>query len=173
MDLRAYASVMAAYNAWMNDKLYGRAVRLDDADRKRDLGAYFKSLHGTLNHILLTDKAYLAGFRGERFEMASFDRELHVDFDALGADRRTTDEAICAWAATLDEAALLRPMPYFDASRGELASRPAWCMVLQLFNHQTHHRGQATTILKQLGVDPGVTDLLQLPSLPSAELAGT
>ena len=170
MDLREYAPVMASYNVWMNDKLYGRAARLDDADRKRDLGAYFKSLHGTFNHILLLDKAYLASFRDEHFELRSFDQELHTDFDELGADRRATDEAICVWAATLYEAALARPMRYFDVARGELATRPGWCMVLQLFNHQTHHRGQATTLLKQLGVDPGVTDFLQLPSLPSAAL---
>jgi uncharacterized damage-inducible protein DinB len=150
---------LARYNRWMNEKVYAAASSLPDEARKRDLGAFFRSLHGTLNHILLADRIWLGRIVGPVFT-APLDAELYADFDALRGERARTDDDIDAWVATLDEEKLAGPFRY--TRRGAEVEHPLWQAALHLFNHQTHHRGQATTLLAQLGVDPGVTDLIAL-----------
>ncbi|HET9062524.1 MAG TPA: DinB family protein, partial [Candidatus Binatia bacterium] len=88
MRIREYATAMAAYNQWMNEKLYATAGELTDAERKRDLGAFFKSIHGTLNHILLGDLWWMQRFHGEPLEKKRLGDELYADFGALSAARR-------------------------------------------------------------------------------------
>ncbi len=97
-------SLMADYNAWMNCKLDEAAAGLPDAERKRDLGAFFKSLHGTLNHILFADLIFLARFTGSTMPEGDFGGELHDDFETLRAERETTDARILDWVAGLDRA---------------------------------------------------------------------
>lgn len=164
---------MARYNRWMNLKLYALAAPLEDAERKRELGAFFGSLHGTLNHLLLGDRVWMRRFTGDRERYASRDvhgeplairslaQELYADFDQLRREREQTDEDILAWTYSLDEAALDRPLEY-ETIAGEPQRHAAWWAIGHFFNHQTHHRGQATSLLKQLGIDPGVTDLLAM-----------
>ena len=161
---------MARYNRWMNEKLYSLCEGLPDEARKRDMGAFFRSVHGTLNHILLADHAWMRRFTGDleafRFydqarrpiEVRSLDQELYADFDALRAVRRRTDEQIERWTTELSDEDLQGPLRY-RTSGGEEQEHPLWWAVSHFFNHQTHHRGQVTTLLKQLGIDPGVTDL--------------
>ena len=158
-------SLMADYNAWMNRKLYDAAAGLPDGERKRDLGAFFKSLHGTLDHILYTDLMFLARFTGSAMPEGEFGAELHGDFDALRAERETIDARILDWIAGLDRGWLDEALTFTSMIDGETRTLPRWAMVTQMFNHQTHHRGQATTLLKQLGVDPGTTDIPWLPAL--------
>ena len=86
--------------------------------------------------------------------IAALDEELYADFETLRVERARTDDAIAAWVATLDEATLAKPLRY--VRRGVEVEHPHWFAAIQVFNHQTHHRGQATTLLMQLGVDPGV-----------------
>ena len=168
--LLEHYQAMARYNRWMNEKLYGLCAKLPEEARKRDMGAFFRSVHGTLNHILLADHAWLIRFTGDaetyRFrhengdpiEVRSLDQELYADFDALRAVRGETDERIERWTAGLSEENLRAALRYRTSS-GEKHDHPMWWAVSHFFNHQTHHRGQVTTLLKQLGVDPGVTDL--------------
>ena len=59
-----WLGALARYNRWMNDKLYALATTLSDEARKRDQGAFFKSIHGTFNHLLLADRVWLARFHG-------------------------------------------------------------------------------------------------------------
>ena len=158
-------SLMADYNAWMNRKLYEAAAGLPDEARKRDLGAFFKSLHGTLNHILLIDLMILARFTGQPLPSTGLDEDRHNDFEALRAEREATDARILDWIAGLDRAGLGETLTFTSVVDGVTRSLPRWVMVTQMFNHQTHHRGQATTLIKQLGVDPGVTDIPWLPAL--------
>ncbi len=165
-------SLMADYNAWMNRKLYGLAAGLADAERKRDLGAFFKSLHGTLNHILFADLVFLARFTGSAMPEGDFGSELHDDFETLRAEREATDARILDWIAGLDRTALGETLTFTSMIDGVTRSLPRWVMVTQMFNHQTHHRGQATTLIKQLGVDPGITDIPWLPALYSEAGAG-
>jgi uncharacterized damage-inducible protein DinB len=165
---------LARYNRWMNERLYEVAAALPDDDRKRDLGAFFGSIHRTLNHLLLADRAWLGRFTGDRAVAESrdaagtpiamtgrLDQELYADFAQLRRERAATDAAIESWVATLDDDALARSFAYRGTS-GQRFEHPLWWAVGHFFNHQTHHRGQVTTLLKQLGHDPGVTDLIAL-----------
>ncbi len=158
-------ALMADYNAWMNGKLYQAAAGLPDEARKRDLGAFFKSLHHTLDHILFADLVFLARFTGSAEPEGDFGGELHGDFATLRAEREATDGRILDWIAGLDRAGLGETLTFTSMIDGVTRSLPRWAMVTQMFNHQTHHRGQATTLIKQLGVDPGITDIPWLPAL--------
>lgn len=159
--LRSQYEAHARYNRWMNERLYAVAATLSDEERKRDMGAFFRSIHGTLNHLLLTDRIWLARFTGQAPPSAtSLAQELFADFDELRRERAKTDEAIDAFVATLDGAKLDATLRY--ESRGKAWEHPLWWAIGHLFNHQTHHRGQVTTLLMQLGHDPGVTDMLAL-----------
>jgi uncharacterized damage-inducible protein DinB len=159
-----YARLMARYNRWMNGRIYAAAARLSDAERRRDLGAFFKSLHGTLNHILLGDRVWLGRFGGAPFVPRALDQELCADFAELQRERSATDDAIDALAAGLTETRLAGPLTYHGFLNPGAVTVPFALALAHLFNHQTHHRGQATTLLMQLGVDPGVTDLVAMPA---------
>lgn len=163
-----FAATMARYNRWMNEKLYAVAETLTDDERKKDRGAFFGSIHRTLNHVLLADRVWLARFTGAVLEpgelgpggIRTLDQELHADFDALRRERAKTDDAIDAFVATLTDAKLAGPLRYLR--HGVLNEFALWQGVAQLFNHETHHRGQVTTLLMQAGRDPGVTDLIAM-----------
>lgn len=163
-----WLSASARYNRWMNDKLYGLAATLSDEARRRDGGAFFKSIHGTLNHILLADRVWLARFKGEEAAngfmgpqgIRSLDQELYVDFDDLRRERAITDDALAAWVSGLTHKQLAAPLVIMR--RGQKIESPLWWSVAHVFNHQTHHRGQVTALLTQQGCDPGVTDLVAM-----------
>jgi uncharacterized damage-inducible protein DinB len=165
MNPLEWARAMAAYNRWMNERLYALCAGLSDAERKRDRGAFFRSIHGTLNHLLLADAIWLGRFRGEPFAVRSLDQELHADFAELRRAREHTDREVEAWAAALTTADLAGTLHYTSFVDPAPRSCPFWVAAAHFFNHQTHHRGQLTTLLVQAGVDPGVTDLIWLPGL--------
>lgn len=164
---------LARYNRWLNRKLYTVAAQLDDQERKHDRGAFFRSLHNTFNHILLADRAWMLRLThdaeryssrsasGELIELRSLSQVLYEDFDVLHRERERTDEDILAWSYELDDAALDRVLEY-RTTDGEPQRHAAWWAISHMFNHQAHHRGQATTLLMQAGNDPGVTDLIAM-----------
>jgi uncharacterized damage-inducible protein DinB len=154
---------MAAYNEWMNSRLYAVCAAVSDDERRRDRGAFFKSIHGTLNHLLLADKVWLGRFLGEPFAVKSLDQELFHAFEDLERARVETDRQIVGWAATLTDEVLAGTLNYTSISNPAPHSVELSLAVMHLFNHQTHHRGQLTTLLGQCGKDYGVTDLLALP----------
>lgn len=164
MDLRTHVQTLCRYNTWMNQRLYEACAGLTDEQRKRDLGAFFKSIHGTLNHLLLADRVWLGRATGVPFAVRSLDQELYADFTELRAQRERTDAELTAWIASLQPQDFARDLAYTTISRPQPAQKPLWLVVAHLFNHQTHHRGQLTTLLKQSGTDPGVTDLLAMPA---------
>jgi len=163
-----WLSTLARYNAWMNDKLYAVAATLSDEERKRDLGAFFKSIHGTFNHLLVADRIWLSRFKGLPLPdaivgpggIAALDRELYADFEELRRQRKLTDQELAAFVAELSHEQLVAPLVFM---RGGLKlESPLWGTLTHVFNHQTHHRGQITTLLSQQGRDPGVTDLFAM-----------
>jgi uncharacterized damage-inducible protein DinB len=173
MRLVDHYGTMARYNAWMNRKLYDAAATLSDEDRRRDLGAFFHSLHGTLSHLMLTDRAWLVRFTGDGSLLRSLDgtvptfsgrldQELYADFDTLRAEREKTDADIVRWAKGLTDEALDGSVAYYSVAHARHYEHPLWWAVSHFFNHQTHHRGQVTTLLTQLGAEPGTTDLVDL-----------
>ena len=158
----------ARYNRWMNAKVYNTAALLSDEDRKRDRGAFFGSIHNVLNHLLVADRIWLgrltgyvpgAGFMGPD-GIERLDQELASDFDVLRQQRARTDDAITQWASTITSEALAGPLRMLR--RGTWSEIPLWWAITQMFNHQTHHRGQITTLLFQAGHDPGATDLFAM-----------
>ena len=159
---------MARYNRWMNDSLYAVSEKLTDEERKKDRGAFFGSIHRTFNHLLVADRIWLGRFTNAPLEngeiapggIRSLDQELYSDFDELRRERRKTDDAIDAYAASLTTEILAGNLRY--QRRGTPNEFPLWHAVAQIFNHQTHHRGQITTLLSQAGHDPGVTDLVAM-----------
>ena len=163
-----HARTMAAYNRWMNGRLYGCCATLADDVRRRDVGAFFKSIHGTLNHLLLADRVWLGRLTGKPFVVTSLNQELYTVFAELRAEREITDAAIDRWASGLSEADLAADVSYTTMVNPQPKRYPLWLAAVHLFNHQTHHRGQLTTLLSQCGIDPGVTDLLWLPELTTA-----
>ncbi len=164
----AHARVMAGYNTWMNSKVYEAAATLGEAQRRSDQGAFFKSIHGTLNHILLADRVWLARFGGPAFAARPLDTELYADFDELRRERASTDAAIQAWVDGATDGKLAGILSYTSITAPRPRTLPLWMAVAHFFNHQTHHRGQVTTLVKQQGVDPGVTDLMWSPAVQAA-----
>lgn len=166
--LITYAQTMARYNCWMNERLYAACATLTDEERKSDAGAFFHSIHGTLNHILLADRTWMARFAGEPVAYTSLDQELYTDFLELQREREQDDNRIIKWATALNVDNVMRALSFKGITIPEVRTYPFWLVVTHFFNHQTHHRGQVTALLSQLGIDPGVTDLLRVPGLLDA-----
>ena len=164
----SHPRMMAQYNRWMNERLYTHCAELPDAQRRLDRGAFFGSIHGTLNHLLLGDRIWLSRFLGRSFVVAGLDQELVADFGELWEQRRFTDGEITDWVETLTEEQLAGELRYTSVVNPEARVLPMWIAVTHFFNHQTHHRGQLTTLLSQVGIDPGVTDLMWLPEVQAA-----
>lgn len=157
----------AAYNAWANARLYDAATALRDFERKRDVKAYFTSLHGTLNHVLVADRIWLYRITQEGMLPTKLDMILFDDFSALREARETEDRRIIELIAEQTEEGFQKVIEYKN-TRGEPHSLPLNVIFTHFFNHQTHHRGQATHILRQLGVaEPPALDLLYF-ALPAA-----
>jgi len=156
-------NTMARYNRWMNERLYAVCAEIPDAERKRDRGAFFKSIHGTLNHLLLGDRLWLGRFLDRPLRVASLDQDLYADFDELRTQRERADEEILDFSESLDEEVLARDFHFTTIVDPAEHVFPFRHVLLHFFNHQTHHRGQATTLIKQAGYEPGVTDLMWLP----------
>ena len=164
-----YCQTMAAYNGWMNRQVYEAAAKLPDSERKADRGAFFGSIHSTLNHLLWGDRLWLGRFNGRSYPVGAIGVDLHAEFDALLDARRFMDDEISEWAAQVDGDQLAGPLTWYSGVAKRELTRPRWLCVTQMFNHQTHHRGQVTTLLKQAGVDPGVTDLPWAPLVRDAQ----
>lgn len=165
---------LARYNRWMNQRLYQACETLSDEERKRERGAFFGSIHHTLTHLVLADKMWLQRFAAQDTVFAAlspallalpdgsdYSSDLHPDWLDLKRTREALDAAIEAWMADMPPQFLLSIMRYSN-TKGVARAHPAWQAMTHFFNHQTHHRGQATTLLMQAGVDVGVTDLIAL-----------
>ncbi|MBN9510003.1 MAG: damage-inducible protein DinB [Alphaproteobacteria bacterium] len=163
----AWVAMMAAYNAEMNRRLYAAAGRLTDEERRRDRGAFWRSIHGTFSHLVWADRTWMSRFAGwERpaQKLAESDR-FAADFAALAASRIEADAGISTWAAQLDPAWLAGDQTWFSGAAGHDMIRPRMLLVTHFFNHQTHHRGQAHAMLTAAGERTGDTDLqLVLPA---------
>lgn len=179
MSHTAHICLMAQYNQWMNAKVYAAAAGLAPGELQRERGAFFGSLLGTLNHLLCGDTLWLQRFAAHPagFPLldpvrairppASLTEPLFDDFAAMHAHRLWLDQVIVDWAASINEDELDHLLDYRN-SKGP-NRRHFFSLLMHFFNHQTHHRGQASTLLSQAGAELGDTDLLfcipgQLPA---------
>ncbi len=165
LERKSQFVIQSHYNQWMNQKLYTVCKEVPDKTRKKDMGAFFHSIHGTLNHLLLGDRLWMGRFTGTAFPVESLDQELYSDFEALWTARNETDCVIHSWIESLSETDLDRIIA-FQAIVTQQTHRFRLADALtHFFHHQTHHRGQITTLLSQLGYDFGVTDMMWMPGI--------
>lgn len=148
----------ARYNRLANETVYAACAALSEAERRRDLGAFFKSVHGTLNHLLLGDRIWMTRFEGGEHVSTGLNAILHDEFDDLRRARADMDRRIETFFTSLPADFLLRTLSYVNNS-GFATQDPAEVIVPHFFNHQTHHRAQVHTLLSQLGHAPPVLDL--------------
>lgn len=156
----AYVRTMAAYNREMNERLYAAAARLTDAERRGDQGAFWGSVHGTFCHLLWGDSIWLSRFSDWPKPAVGLKESAGMveDFAELAAARERLDAAISAWAAGTDETWLALDQTWIN-SAGRERTGPRALLVAHMFNHQTHHRGQAHALLTRAGEQTGDTDL--------------
>lgn len=171
MSLVQQFQLMADYNHWMNENLYGAASALSAADLAEDRGAFFGSILGTFNHLMVADTIWLQRFahHPNRFQALqplleapvprALDEILHENFKALRKARHQMDATILAFVNETVESDYERLLAYRN-TKGDSFERPFGHLVLHFFNHQTHHRGQISTLLSQQGIDYGATDLV-------------
>ncbi|MDX1551944.1 MAG: DinB family protein [Marinobacter sp.] len=178
MSLKAHFQLLASYNQWMNAKVYEAAGSLSASELAKDRGGFFGSVLGTLNHIVVADTIWLKRFVthpscGALFRAVTdlenptrLDQILFNDLGSLKGHRIWLDRQIIDWISRLSEDDLDFVLSY-RSIKGTLARKRYSSLVLHFFNHQTHHRGQVSTLLSQLHVDIGVTDLLErIPDEP-------
>lgn len=158
--MRDLFTMLAGYNAWANARLYDAAAALSDEDYRADHGAFFRSLHGTLNHLLVTDRIWMQRFTGQGEAPARLDAVLHEALPELRAAREAEDARIVAWIGSLDDDALAGRLRYRRVSSPDVIEQPLAPTLSHLFNHQTHHRGQAHVILTRLGHRDLALDLM-------------
>jgi uncharacterized damage-inducible protein DinB len=158
-----YCLAMAQYNRWMNQRLYECCENIDDVERKRDKGAFFGSIHRTLNHILYGDLAFMSRFTGQPRDVPELGIDLYEDFHDLWLARQSLDDRIEAWSSSLSEEWLQNMLTYASKVDCVVRTVPRWVLVTHMYNHETHHRGQVTTLLSQMGLDIGTTDIPFMP----------
>lgn len=173
MSRTNHICLMAKYNEWMNTKVYEAAMSLSGEELVTNRKAFFGSILGTLNHLAVGDTIWLKRFATHpanysALELvrnlptpASLDQFLCSDIQSLSNYRRSLDQVITEWARSISDHDLNHVLHYAN-TKGVVADKNFFSLVMHFFNHQTHHRGQATTLLLQAGVDVGVTDLLAL-----------
>lgn len=164
----AHLQLMARYNRWQNQSIYRAAATLSDQQRKADRGAFFGSLHGTLCHILFGDQIWMHRFAGTPAPRGSSIKESATaisEWNELVRERVTFDEVIIDWADRLGPNWLEGTTTWASMAVGREITRGNWLLATQLFNHQTHHRGQAHCLLTQYGAKPDDTDIPFMPGL--------
>jgi uncharacterized damage-inducible protein DinB len=145
--MKSRYQMFAGYNAWCNERLYDAASSLSDADYRADRGAFFKSVHGTLNHLLVADRIWMKRFTGAGEQPPSLDAILHDDFEALRAARQSQDTLISRYIDRLSDADLNGVVRYRTMVNPQTIEQTLAPALDHFFNHQAHHRGQAHALL--------------------------
>jgi uncharacterized damage-inducible protein DinB len=153
--------MFAGYNRWANDRLYDAAGALSEEDRRADRGAFFRSVHGTLNHLLVGDRLWMARFTGTAPPADALDAILHDDFVGLRAARIAEDRRIIAYVDTLGPQDLAGSITYRTLIAPQRRMEQTLTSALDhFFNHQTHHRGQVHCLLTGISGTAPSLDLL-------------
>ena len=158
--MKTHFVMMAKYNAWANARLFRMAGALQDELYRKETGAYFKSLHGTLNHLLAADRIWMSRLTGAGDHPERLNAILFDDLASLHAERVEEDRRIIGFVQRLEEPAFEEVLDYRTLVGTPQRQRRREILA-HLFNHETHHRGQAHAILTMLGVtEPDPLDLL-------------
>lgn len=157
--MKQHFTMFAAYNQWANRRIYDAAATLSSDEFERDAGAFFKSLMGTFNHLLTTDRIWMHRFTGKGAAPKTLDAILHRNFDPLRAAREDEDQRIVDWIDSLKESDFSGRFTYMTVTDMRTVSQRLAPALAHLFNHQAHHRGQAHTILTSMGKPSLTLDL--------------
>jgi uncharacterized damage-inducible protein DinB len=160
MNLTAHYQMFGHYNAWANGRLYAATALLGTERYRADRGAFFKSVHGTLNHLLATDRIWMRRFTGEGDVPDRLDAVLFEAFDELRAAREAEDRRIISYLDGLDDDRIAGTIKYRRVSSPELFEQQLAPALAHWFNHQTHHRGQVHALLTGLTGEAPELDLL-------------
>lgn len=157
-----FVRAFARYNRWQNESLYGAADTLGDEERRRDRGAFFKSIHATLCHIYWADNMWMSRLSDVAKPGVSIPGSTTFveDWSELKVVRATFDARIVQWADALDDSSLQGDLAWYSGATKRDVVKPRWLAVAHFFNHQTHHRGQAHALLTAAGARPADTDLI-------------
>ncbi|WP_020396360.1 DinB family protein [Thiolinea disciformis] len=178
MQCKTQLRLLAEYNTGMNQQLYQVAAQLSPETLGADKKAFFKSILGSYNHIMVGDLIWLRRFTKHptSFDLLTalhsfptpqrLDEILYADFVELWQKRTQLDQIIEQWTSSLDEDSLGITLAY-HTMKGAPANRILVSLLMHFFTHQIHHRGQITTLLAQEGLDFGETDLLLI--IPNIE----
>jgi len=157
-----YVQLMARYNRWQNGSLYEAASSLSDAQRREDKGAFFGSIHGTLSHLIWADQMWMNRFAETGPPKASSvaaSKDAFGSWDELSKERQVFDGVIVDWAAALEDKWLEGDLTWYSGLSGRELTKPKGMLIVHMFNHQTHHRGQVHCLLTQFGAKPEDTDI--------------
>ena len=158
--MKAHFQMMAAYNRWANERIYAASRLLPDVDYRAERGAFFGSVHATLNHMVLADRIWVHRFTGEGRTYARLDEILYDDFELLRTSRQQEDIRIAGWIDGLLEDRIAGLFTYRTISNPADITQPLAPALAHFFNHQTHHRGQVHCLLSGLSIDPPSLDLI-------------
>lgn len=164
--------MFAAYNRWANAQLYDAAASMTEEERQAATGAFFGSLHATLNHILAADRIWLKRFTGAGDAPNRLDAILYEDFAALRQARNAEDERIIDWISGLTEAEIAGTFTYTPVSSTQTVTQRLSGAVSHMFNHQTHHRGQCHMMLTSMGKPSLALDLVYFQRSPGGRALG-
>ncbi len=152
--------LMARFNRWANTRVYACVAGLDEEAYRRDRGAFFGSIHHTLNHLLVVDRLWTARIQDRESGIESLDQILFDDLESLKAGRKEQDDKLIALVDGLSDAELEAPVRYRRIIGDGMEEARAGHILITLFNHQTHHRGQVHAMLTQAGVTPPPLDVI-------------
>jgi uncharacterized damage-inducible protein DinB len=158
MNQREYFATLAGYHLWAHRRLLKSLEPMSDADYHGDRGLFFRSVHRTLNHLLLVDLLWHGRLTGKPFPISGLDQELVKERDRLAEEMLRGAETLKGLVMKLDEARFELPNPYVD-TEGVARAYPLALQLAHAFNHATHHRGQVTAVITRLGLESPVLDL--------------
>jgi uncharacterized damage-inducible protein DinB len=155
-----YFRTWARYNEWANRRLYDACAKLPEAEYMRPRAAFFGSIHGTLNHILVGDRLWFGRITGQEPGIKALDQILYGDFAGLRVARQAEDAHIINVVDAMDERTLNATLRFKTVVNPEMVAMPMHLALATTFNHQTHHRGQVHGLLSQTDVAPPPLDLI-------------
>lgn len=163
---KTYVLTMARYNAWQNKQLMEVIKQADEDLLTKDLGAFFGSIMGTMNHILWGDTLWMARWCTDVEKPSHTIAQSTAFTQTLGvweAERFRMDGRMRIWAETLSHFDLMGDLTWFSGAQGREVTCPIAQCIVHMFNHQTHHRGQVHGLLTANGLAAPTTDLIFMP----------
>ena len=152
-------SLMARFNQWVNRQLYDKVATLDDEAYRADTGIFFRTIHHTLNHLLVVDRLWIGRVTGSDRGISSLDQILFEDFTSLRAAREAEDRGLIALLDEMPDDRIEALVRFSTIKRDRHFEARVRDLLSGMFNHQTHHRGQIYAVMQQRGMDLPDVDL--------------